>query len=82
MKRAAAGFPSIQGHVLFDVGFIETSSVNPMQKLGERLGHRVARDLFVAGEGVNGTPQPFGVGPIDGFDAFVRFHHGHCVVHQ
>ena len=29
MKRAAAGFPSVQGHVLFDAGLIETSSVNP-----------------------------------------------------
>jgi hypothetical protein len=29
MKRAAAGFPSIQGHVLFETGLIEISSVNP-----------------------------------------------------
>ena len=38
------------------------------EKLGIRLGDRVARDLGVAGEGVDRAPQPVGIGPVEGFD--------------
>jgi len=47
-----------------------------VEDLGEGLGHCVAGDLRVAGEGVDRAPEPFGVGPIHGLDALVRLKYG------
>jgi hypothetical protein len=50
-----------------------TDGRTSFQDLGEGLGYRVAGDVRVAGEGEDGAPESFGVGPVDGLDALTRF---------
>ena len=59
-----------------------TDGLAPIEELGEGFGHRVARDLRVTGERVDGAPEPFGVGPIHGLDALVRLQRDDCGVHH
>ena len=45
------------------------------------LGDRVAGDLRVAGEGVDRTPEPIGIGPVEGLDVVLCVDHGQSGVH-
>ena len=53
-----------------------------MENLGKGFGHGIAGNLGIAGECVDGAPQPFRVGAVHGLDALARVQHGHCTVHR
>ena len=59
-----------------------THGLAAAEELGEGLGYRITRDLGVAREGVNGAPQPLGVGPVHGLDALAGFQSHNCAFHQ
>ena len=51
------------------------------QELRVGLGDGIARDLRVAGEGVDRTPEPIGIGPVEGLDVVLCVDHGQGGVH-
>ena len=54
----------------------------PTEELRVRLGHGVAGDVRVTGEGVDRTPQSITVGPVQGLDVGPGVDHGDSALHH